>query len=278
MKRLPEKYAAQIHGVPNCYDRIVIAGHLQLLSYAKGMTKYLYKEQIRIFDYKEFAQPLRDLIRENAALIAQELGYSSTLMDTTGWLPNCVVTGSTLFSRRTHFCRSMASTRRMPSSRRHNHDQVSAHEKEHLQPTAPQEQLVATNRRYEMFISAVETPEIGVRKLHSLTETKTVKQRRYKGFHLLSEEEASLLRALLRDEFVIQGFTNRALRQHLGNFNAAQVTRLIKRLWVHGVIKRVERRYKYYLTELGRQAATMALKLSETVIIPPFAQRLDASA
>ncbi|MCB0047085.1 MAG: hypothetical protein KDD92_16800 [Caldilineaceae bacterium] len=63
-----------MHGILNCYDRIVIAGHLQPLSYAKGMTKYLYKEQIRIFDYKEFAQPLCDLVCENAALIAQEHG------------------------------------------------------------------------------------------------------------------------------------------------------------------------------------------------------------
>ncbi len=74
MELLSEKYADQMHGVLNCYDRIVIAGHLQPLSYAKGMTKYLYNEQIRIFDYKDFAQPLRDLVRENAVAVAQDHG------------------------------------------------------------------------------------------------------------------------------------------------------------------------------------------------------------
>ena len=61
-------------------------------------------------------------------------------------------------------------------------------------------------------------------------------------------------------------------------FNAGQVTLLLKRLRVHGVIKRVGRHYKYYLTEFGRQAATMALKLREMVIIPSFAYRLNALA
>jgi len=43
---------------------------------------------------------------------------------------------------------------------------------------------------------------------------------------------------------------------------------------VHGVIKKVGRRYKYYLTDFGRQAATMALKLSEMVVIPSLANSL----
>ena len=74
MELLSEKYETQMHGGLNCYDRIVIAGHLQPLSYAKGMTKYLYNQQIRIFDYPDFAKPLRELVRENAASVAQTHG------------------------------------------------------------------------------------------------------------------------------------------------------------------------------------------------------------
>jgi len=47
---------------------------------------------------------------------------------------------------------------------------------------------------------------------------------------------------------------------------------LLKRLHVHGLIKKVSRRYKYYLTELGRQVVAMALKLREMVIIPELAR------
>jgi DNA-binding PadR family transcriptional regulator len=60
--------------------------------------------------------------------------------------------------------------------------------------------------------------------------------------------------------------------------NSGQVTRLLKRLRVHGLIKKVGRRYKYYLTELGRQVALMALKLREMVVIPGLAYGLEAQA
>ncbi len=53
-----------MHSALSCYDRIVIDGHLQILSWAEDMTKYLDNQQIRIFDKPDFAQPLRDLVRE----------------------------------------------------------------------------------------------------------------------------------------------------------------------------------------------------------------------
>ena len=71
---MTEKYQNEIDGILHCYDRIVINGHLASLCYAKGMTKYLYTQQIRIFDYTQFAEPLRDVIRENAQQLAEENG------------------------------------------------------------------------------------------------------------------------------------------------------------------------------------------------------------
>jgi hypothetical protein len=74
-KLLTEKYEDGIHGILDCYDRIIITGNLQTLCYAKGMTKYLYSQNIRIFDYaRVFAEPLRNLVRENAERIATENG------------------------------------------------------------------------------------------------------------------------------------------------------------------------------------------------------------
>ena len=71
---LPEKYEAELHGVLNCFDRLIFSGYLRPLSYEKGITGFLYQHQIRIFDYKDFAQPLRDIIRDNAEAIARENG------------------------------------------------------------------------------------------------------------------------------------------------------------------------------------------------------------
>jgi len=135
---------------------------------------------------------------------------------------------------------------------------------------ALQESLLAANRRYLKFISEVETPEVGVQKLQQLTETKEENDHRYKGFNLLAEEDASVFRVLVRGEFFISGFTNKDLRRHLDK-TSAQVTRLLKRLRVHGLIKKVGKRYKYYLTQLGRQVVLMLLKLREMVVLPELA-------
>ena len=136
---------------------------------------------------------------------------------------------------------------------------------------ALQECLLAANQRYLKFISAIATPEVGVEKLHRLAETKVENNRRYKGFNLFSEEDSCLIRALLSGEFCLSGFTNRNLRQLFPQKNSGQITRLLNRLHVHGLIKKVSKRYKYYLSDFGRQVIAMALKLRAMVIIPELA-------
>jgi len=56
----------------HCEDRIVITGTLTGVCYAQGMTSYLYAHQIKVFDYANvFAYPLRNIIRDNAQMIAK---------------------------------------------------------------------------------------------------------------------------------------------------------------------------------------------------------------
>ena len=136
------------------------------------------------------------------------------------------------------------------------------------------ETLLAVNTRYLKFISAIDTPEVGHDKLQRLTETVEQKNRRYKGFNLLAEEDASLFRLLLNGQFLIQGFSNGALRQHLSDKSSAHMSRLLKRLRVHGIIRKVQKRHRYYLTQFGQQTAVLALKLREMVIIPHLAFNL----
>jgi hypothetical protein len=144
---------------------------------------------------------------------------------------------------------------------------------------ALRESLFAANHRYLKFISAIATPQVGVEKLHKLAETKTENQHRHKGFNLFSEEDTCLFRTLLQGEFFISGFTNKQLRnEYLSDKSASHVTRLLKRLRVHGVIKKVGQRYKYYLTDFGRQTAAMALMLRERVVIPTLADPSNSLA
>src|SRR3990170_58683 len=71
---LSERYREELDGVLSCYDRIVVAGSLQPFCYAQGMTRYLYQHGIRIFDYAQFAEPLRECLRANAEVLAQANG------------------------------------------------------------------------------------------------------------------------------------------------------------------------------------------------------------
>jgi hypothetical protein len=133
------------------------------------------------------------------------------------------------------------------------------------------EQLKAATRRYLEFLSAIATPEVGVQRLNGLAETQVENARRYKGFNLFTEADAALMRLLLRGEFAISGLTARALRLLLPEKSSGQISRLIKRLRVHHLLRKVGRRYKYYLTQYGRDVATMALKLRELYVIPSLA-------
>lgn len=131
-----------------------------------------------------------------------------------------------------------------------------------------QELLVAANRRYLRFISEIDTPQVGLKKLTNLTQTKTERGHSYRGFNLLSDEDSLLLRSLARGEFAISGFTNKTLNRLLPKKNSGQISRLLKRLRVHGLISKIGKRYKYYLTKTGLHLAVMVLKLRELYVIP----------
>lgn len=70
MTALLDRYHNKIAGVLSCWDRVVIRGTLVGLCYADGMTSYLNAQNVRIFDYPRFAQPLRDQVRANAENLA----------------------------------------------------------------------------------------------------------------------------------------------------------------------------------------------------------------
>src|SRR6267143_3084229 len=71
---LIERYAANLHGVLSCFDRILITGTLPGACYAAGMTSFLNAHGIRIFDYAGFAEPLRERIRVRAQEVCAAAG------------------------------------------------------------------------------------------------------------------------------------------------------------------------------------------------------------
>ena len=134
--------------------------------------------------------------------------------------------------------------------------------------------LLAANRRYLNYISAIDDLCAGITKVDDLSKTVVHNDRPYKGFNLFDQTDQKLLETIASGEFTISGFQNKHLRQKLPHTTTAQISRTIKRLHVHGLIRKVGHTYKYYLTTFGSQVITMALKLKELVIIPHLAGHL----
>ena len=74
MELLTTRYAENLTGVLSCYDRVVITGTLPGACFAEGMTSYLAARGIRIFDYAQFALPLRERVRDAAQALATKHG------------------------------------------------------------------------------------------------------------------------------------------------------------------------------------------------------------
>ena len=77
----------------------------------------------------------------------------------------------------------------------------------------------------------------------------------------------AVFRAIAQGGVQAFGIRNSGLRATLGK-TAGQVSRILKRLRNHGLIKKVTNVYKYYLTSFGRQVVATSLKLKELFIIP----------
>ncbi len=129
--------------------------------------------------------------------------------------------------------------------------------------------LHAANKRYIEFISAFDNQEVGRKRLEKISSSKIVKERNYKGFNLFESIDTNILLAILRGEFNISGFRNKDLKSLL-KMNSNQVSRLLKRLKVHGLITKVSKTYKYYVTKLGKKTLIMAQKLKNMVLVPEF--------
>lgn len=106
------------------------------------------------------------------------------------------------------------------------------------------ELMGAANRRYLDFLAAIEDPDPGLRALEKLARPVRDDVRSYRGFNLFSGEDLDLFHAIVRGEFTISGFQGRHLRAVLPGVSGPQMSRLLKRLRTHGLIKKIGGRYK----------------------------------
>lgn len=141
--------------------------------------------------------------------------------------------------------------------------------KKNIYSLAPlQNVLKAANRRYLAFISAIDDQQTGRHRLNRISKPIPQNRRKYKGFNFFDTDDLKLMLTIARGEFNINGFKNKDIRNYIPCKNGGQISRLLKRLRVHGLIRKAQKVYKYYLTKLGKQVIATALKIKEFVIIP----------
>jgi len=127
------------------------------------------------------------------------------------------------------------------------------------------------NQRYLDFLSALDDPSAAAPVLHKLSATITENNHPYKGINFFSADDLDVVRFIARGEFNISGFQNKSIRHELLISSSAKATRIIKRLRVHGIIRKVNRSYKYRLTRTGKQVVALGLKLREFFVVPQIA-------
>lgn len=99
--------------------------------------------------------------------------------------------------------------------------------------------------------------------------TATVRPRRVRALNPLAAEDAALLTAVSRHEFLINGLRNRDLRRLLypgpeptgaeQRRQSAAVTRRLRLLRAHGLLHKVPKTHRYVVSEAGRRVLTALL-------------------
>ncbi len=128
--------------------------------------------------------------------------------------------------------------------------------------------LKSSNNRYLEFISAIEDEKAGTDTLSQISQKKVENERTYKGFNFFDKSDISLLLTMARGEFNIYGFRSKNLQKNLPGKSSSQISRILKRLHVFGLIKKIGKSYKYYLTDLGKSMILTGLKVKNLVVIP----------
>jgi hypothetical protein len=99
----------------------------------------------------------------------------------------------------------------------------------------------------------------------------TWKGKRFRAFNPYAPQDAELLKAVSRGEFNINGFTNKDLRNILyGNQSdkenrraSGSITRSLRLLRAHGLIRKLPKRHRYHLTKKGRIVISALLTARE---------------
>ncbi len=126
----------------------------------------------------------------------------------------------------------------------------------------------AANERYLQSLAAAETPTPLGELTAELCQPVRWNRQRVRALNPLAPGDAALLETISRGEFLVNGFRNRDLRAHLcapaadapaARRQSSAVTRKLRLLRAHALIRKVPRTHRYLLTEQGQRCVTAVL-------------------
>ena len=127
----------------------------------------------------------------------------------------------------------------------------------------------ATNNRYLDAIASVDaTTELGLL-IDKICRPTTLNSQRVRAMNPHAPDDIKLIETISRGEFTINGFRNRDIRTLFfpdepssakeARCRSAAVTRKMRLLRAHGLIKKVPSTHRYLLTDKGRTIVTTLL-------------------
>jgi hypothetical protein len=128
----------------------------------------------------------------------------------------------------------------------------------------------AANERYLEALAVVGEPSVTHRVLDPVSRRVIRDGRPYRALRPITSQDSRLFEVVLRGEFTIRGFQNRDVRNHLFPTSqrmdpvrrrkvSARVTRWLRLLRAHGLIRKVPRTRYYRVTEKGYHVMTTAI-------------------
>jgi len=95
--------------------------------------------------------------------------------------------------------------------------------------------------------------------------------RSFRGFNPFLQEDTQALETVLRGEYALGGLTARRLHGVFKDWTRGRIGRLLKRLRLHGLLRKIAHSHTYYLTPLAQRVLTTILHLKEYVFVQHLA-------
>ncbi len=131
--------------------------------------------------------------------------------------------------------------------------------------------IKSITKRYIEALPEINLGNVPLKSIEKVSSRLEIDGRIYSGFNILNEETLNVFSVIANAKYLINGFTNKSIRKEIFNDNSKttinKTTRLLSKLKAHGIIKKVAKKNKYYLTTEGRKILNSILLYTKKVLL-----------